>query len=193
MRFRIDWASDAGVLAAIEPTLDDVAAHAAGLARGYNDPRNARLLGHDEPVPEDEVVAHFEAVHDEGGRAFLLFRDGTLAGDADLRGLRGGDAEFAFMIATPAEQGKGLGTKFATMIHALAFARLGLARVYASIVPDNVASRRVFEKLGYIVDPSPAARAFAEQADDIVMSIDKDAFERANAAARAQIAFGELR
>lgn len=191
MRFRIDWASDAGALAAIEPTVDEVAAHAAALARGYNDPRNAHLLGHDEHVPDDEVVEHFAFVRDEGGRAFLLFRDGALAGDADLRGVHDGAAEFAFLIATPAEQGKGLGTKFATMIHALAFARLGLQRVYASIVRDNIASRRVFEKLGYAVDASATARAFAEQADDVVMSIDKDTFERANRAALAQITIGE--
>jgi RimJ/RimL family protein N-acetyltransferase len=190
-RFRIEWASDAGALVAIEPTRDEVAAHAAALAHAYNDPANARLLGHDEPLGADEVASHFTNVRAEGGRAFLMFRDGALAGDADLRHVRGNAAEFAFLVATPAEQGKGLGTKLAQMVHALAFARLELARVYVSIVPDNVASRRVFEKLGYAVDATSLARAFAEEPTDVVMSIDRATFERANAAALAQIRIAE--
>jgi RimJ/RimL family protein N-acetyltransferase len=124
----------------------------------------------------------------------MLFRDGTLAGDADLRGVAtgAGAAEFAFMIAAPSEQGRGLGTKFAVMVHAFAFARLGVHRMYVSIIPDNVASRRVFEKMGYAIDDDAAARAFAEQPDDIVMSIAKDAFERAHEAALAKIRITEM-
>jgi RimJ/RimL family protein N-acetyltransferase len=190
-RSRIDWQSDAGALAAIEPTADDIAKHAPALARGYNDPRNARLMGHDEPFEESEVGEHYAIVREEGGRAFLLFCDGALVGDADLRGIAHGAAEFAFMIAAPAQQGRGLGTKFAIMVHAFAFARLEVDRLYASIVPDNLASRRVFDKLGYTVDGSAAARAFAEHGDDIVMSIAKDAFERAHRDALASIRITE--
>lgn len=187
--FRIDWASEAGALAALEPGLDEVAAHAAALARGYNDPKNARLMGHHEPIAEAEVVDHYASVRGEGGRPFLLFRDDQLVGDADLRGIVGGDggAEFAFMIATPGEQGKGLGTRFALMVHAFAFGNLGLDRVVASIVPDNAASRRVFEKLGYAVDASPTARRFADHPDDLTMTIDRETFARANAAALAHV------
>ena len=104
-----------------------------------------------------------------------------------MRGIADGAAEFAFLIASPGAQGKGLGTRFATMIHAFAFARLDLARMYASIVPANVASRRVFEKLGYALDGSAAARAFADEDEDVVMAIDRATFERMHAAALAQI------
>jgi RimJ/RimL family protein N-acetyltransferase len=207
-RFRIDWATDVGALAAAEPTADEVATHVAALARGYNDPRNARLMGHDEPFEESEVAEHYRLVYEEGGRAFLLYRDGALIGDADLRNVTtagtsarpspapqavgprsagDGAAEFAFMIAAPTEQGKGLGTKFAVLVHAFAFAQLGLRHVFASIVPENVASRRVFDKLGYVVDASPAARAFAENPSDVVMSIAREAFEREHRASLAAI------
>jgi RimJ/RimL family protein N-acetyltransferase len=124
---------------------------------------------------------------EEGARQFLLFLDGKLAGDADLRGIAVGTAEFAFMIGARDQQGKGLGTKFALMIHAFAFQWLGLRRVYASIVPHNVASRRVFEKLGYTLDDGAEARGYADEPGDIVMGIDRTAFERAHAAAIAQL------
>jgi RimJ/RimL family protein N-acetyltransferase len=185
--YRVDWATSAGALLAVEPRLDEVAAHARELAAGYNEPRNAALMGHHEPISETEVVDHYEAMLDAGARMFLLYLDGALAGDADLRGITNGAAEFAFMIGTPTAQGKGLGTRFATMIHAFAFQVLALERVYASVVPANTASRRVFEKLGFTLDPSPAARAFADEDGDVVYAIERAAFEGLHVANLAEI------
>jgi RimJ/RimL family protein N-acetyltransferase len=185
--FAIDWDTDVGHLAALEPTLKEVAARASQLAAGYNEPRNAKLMGHEEPISEFEVVDHYEAMFQDGARVFLLYRDDQLVGDADLRGLRDGTAEFAFMVAAPTEQGKGLGTKFARMIHAVAFEALGLHHVFASIVPANVASRRVFEKLGYIRDDGPVARAYADDPEDIVMAIDRETFMKLHANALEEI------
>ena len=51
--FRIDWQTEVGHLAAIEPSLEEVTLHAAQLAAGYNDPRNAELMGHTEPISDD--------------------------------------------------------------------------------------------------------------------------------------------
>jgi RimJ/RimL family protein N-acetyltransferase len=186
-RMRIDWTTPAGRLTAIEPTLDEVAAHATALAAGYNHPRNATLLGHVDLIDPDEVVEHYADLPLEGGRGFLLFVDDHLAGDADLRGVADGAAEFAFLIAAPEAQGKGLGTRFAAMITAFGFAVANLTRVYASIVPANAASARVFAKLGFTVDDSAAALAYADEPGDVVLSIDRPTFERANAAALAEL------
>jgi len=180
--FRIRWLTDFGELVAIEPTLTDVSAHAVELAAGYNEPLNARLMGHVEPFTEAEVVEHFASMLGEGARPFLLYLDDKLVGDADLRGMRDGAAEFAFMIAERQQQGKGLGTKFALMVHAYGFATLGLDRLYASIAPANRASRRVFEKLGYGLDDSAEARTFADEPGDITMVIHRTTFERVHAA-----------
>lgn len=185
--FRIDWANEVGVLAAVEPTREEVAAHSEDLATGYNEPENARLMGHSEPLSASDVVEHYEDMADEGARQFLLFVDGKLVGDADLRGIAGGTAEFAFMIGARGLQGKGLGTKFALMIHAFSFRQLELRRVYASIVPHNVASRRVFEKLGYSLDDSDEARGYADEPGDVVMGIDRAVFEQVNADALVKI------
>ena len=182
-QYRIDW----GDLLAFEPTTAEVAAHSATLAIGYNAPENAKLMGHAEELDADEVAAHYADMAEEGARQFLLFVGDKLVGDADLRGLTGGTAEFAFMIAAPDLQGKGLGTKFATMVMAFGFATLGLRRIYASLVPHNTGSRRVFEKLGFSPDDSAEARGYADEPDDLVMGIDRQVFERTNAAALAQL------
>lgn len=184
---QITWMTPAGRLLAIEPRPDEVERYAGVLAAAYNDPRNAPLLGHTEDVDEDDVVAHYSDVAEAGGHNFLVFADAALVADADLRKVGGGAAEFAFMVASPAVQGKGLGTRVALMVHAFGFRRLGLERVYASVIPGNAASRRVFEKLGYEVDASPAARAYADEPGDITMGIDRATFERSHAQAMAEI------
>lgn len=195
-RFIITW----NHLTALEPTPDELAAHAAALSRGYNDPRNSGLMGHTADISPTEVIDSYAESIANGMRAFLLFADGALAGDADLRGIRGTTAdsqtirertaEFAFMIAAPAAQGKGLGTRFALMIHAFGFRELALTRIYASVVPHNTASRRVFEKLGYVVDDSPAAREYADEPTDIVLALDRQPFEAKYADSLPQIQIG---
>jgi RimJ/RimL family protein N-acetyltransferase len=185
--YRIDWTSEVGQLTALEPEPSEISEHAPALAIGYNEPANAELMGHTEPISADDVVAHYLDMAAEGARQFLLFADGHLVGDADLRGLRDGAAEFAFMIGARDQQGKGLGTRFALMVHAMGFRELGLSRVYASVVPHNTASRRVFEKLGYVVDNSPAAREFADEPGDVVLAIDRATFEARNATALGHV------
>lgn len=186
------WTTPAGVLSAIEPALDDVRAHAAALAQGYNEPRNAELMGHTAAISPDEVVEIYAGMLAAHGRPFLLFCDGAFAGDADLRGLRDGTAEFAFMIAAPAAQGRGLGTRFATMIAAFGLRELGLRRIYASVAPANAASRRAFEKVGYRVDESDEARAYADEPDDLVFAIDRASLERLHGAVLADLVVSAL-
>lgn len=190
-RYELAWSTPAGALVALEPRLDEVAPHVAQLTAAYNDPRNAPLLGHTAELSEAEVLEHYRSFDAAGARQFLLLRDGALAGDADLRGLAGGLAEFAFLIADPAAQGRGLGTRFALMLHALAFGPLALTRVYASVVPANTASLRVFAKLGYTVDSSAAARRYADEPGDLVLSIDRATFAAGNAEAAAEIRIAE--
>lgn len=178
-RLVVSWSGPAGALRAVEPDADEVAAHAAALAAAYSDPHNAPLMGHAAPLGPADVVEHYAGLAAAGGRPFLLFQDGALAGDADFRGLapgpEGPTAEFAIMVAARAAQGRGLGTRFATMLHALAFAPpprgLGLGRVYVGIVPQNIASRRLFEKLGYRPDHGPTARAYVDEDDDLSLSL----------------------
>jgi RimJ/RimL family protein N-acetyltransferase len=178
------WTRGGETLRAIEPTAAEVRAHGAALVAAYNDPHNARLLGHTAPLDEADVIAHYAALADDG-HGFLFLAGDALVADGDLRGVADGAAEMAFLVAQVAQQNRGLGTRVATMLHAFAFARLGLARLYASVRPDNPASRRVFEKLGHA--PDPAARRYADEPDDLVLGVDREAFLRSHAAALAEI------
>ncbi|HTL35749.1 MAG TPA: GNAT family protein, partial [Kofleriaceae bacterium] len=159
------------------------------LADGYNDPTNAPLMGHTSVISAREVVESYEESIGNGMRAFLFFVEDAFAGDGDLRNprgtpgesnalrmSRGHTAEFAFMIAVPSAQGKGLGTRFAAMLHMFGFRDLCLSRIYASVVPQNTASLRAFEKLGYIRDDSAEARQYAEDPGDITLSIAREPF-----------------
>lgn len=186
-RYWISWATPAGVLLAVEPRVGELARNAAALTAAYNDPHNAPLLGHTELLTEHDVIAHYADVAEAGGHNFLAFRDGALVGDADLRHIAGGAAEFAFMVAAVSAQGQGLGTRIAIMVHAFAFATLGLDRIYASVIPGNTASRRVFEKLGYVADDTDTARAYADEPGDLTLRIARPAFEQSHALPLAEI------
>ncbi|HEY4240938.1 MAG TPA: GNAT family protein [Kofleriaceae bacterium] len=177
----VEW----GPLRAVLAGPAEVAPYVDALSAAYNDPANAPLLGNTEIIAPDDVLALY--AESAAQRSFLFFDGDALAGDGDLRGIRGQTAEFAFLIASPAAQGKGFGTRFATMVHAAAFGAFGLAHVYASVVPANTASLRVFEKLGYARDDSPTARAYADEPGDLVLGIARDAFLGRHAAALAEI------
>jgi RimJ/RimL family protein N-acetyltransferase len=128
-----------------------------------------------------EVVETFQSLRAAGDRPFLLEQDGELMGDADFRHVDGAEAEFAILIGHRALQSRGLGTRFAAMMHVAALRVFAFERVYATIIPANIASRRMLEKLGYQVDQSPRAASFAEDEDDIAMSIDRAQIERTHA------------
>jgi RimJ/RimL family protein N-acetyltransferase len=185
-RYQIEWDD----LSALEATPQEIAQHAPALSAAYNDPNNAPLMGHTEPIPPADVIQSYADEIKKGMRPFLLFQAGELVGDGDLRGINRGRAEFAFMIAAPPAQGKGLGTRFAIMLHDFGFRELELRRIYASVVPQNAASLRVFEKLGYVIDTGLAARQYADAPSDVTLSIEREVFERVNATALAQIRIG---
>lgn len=172
-----------------EPEPEDVERYADVLVRAYNDPRNASLLGHVDEMDRDDVIEHYVDLADDG-RPFMLFDSGELVGDGDLRGIdrKVGAAELAFLIASPAAQGKGLGTRFALLITTFGFRVLDLTTIFASVAPQNVASLRVFEKLGFWLDDSAPARGFAEEPSDRVFAIDRATFDRLHSDTIAAIA-----
>ena len=170
------WQTPDGGLRAYTPTVEEITRFAPGLAAFYNDAYNREMMSNTVAMSPGEVVEHFQSLRAAGGLPFLLEREGELFGDADFRHLGGGTAEFAILIGRRPEQGKGLGTRFALLLHALAFGPLDLERVFVSIIPANLPSQRLFAKLGYQPDHGPAARAFAEDESDVTLSLGRDAF-----------------
>ena len=184
-RLVAEWQSDR--LRAFEPTREEIARLSPTLADFYNDDYNRSMMANTVAMTPAEVIEHFEGLRHQGGRPFLLERDGVLLGDADLRHLTAQTAEFAILIGQRPEQGKGIGTRFAILLHALAFRGLGLERIFVSIIPANQPSRRLFAKIGYSADDSPAARAFADDPTGITLSLGRVTFETAHAAALDEI------
>lgn len=172
IRTQLHW----GTLTLREPDPADVERYADVLAHAYNDPKNAPLLGHADEIDHADVIEHYAALADEG-HAFMLFNGDRLVGDGDLRGITDGAAEVALLIADPSAQGKGLGTKLVLLLTTFGFRVLDLDTIFASVAPQNTASKRVFEKLGFWLDASPRARSFAETPDDLVFALDRAAFD----------------
>jgi ribosomal-protein-alanine N-acetyltransferase len=184
----VEWKQGEETLTAIEPTTEELDRAAPELAAFYNDSHNRAMMAHaSDAYTAADVVAYYRQLRAEAGRPFLLFHDGVLMGDADFRNLEGRAGEFAIMIGGRATQGRGLGTRFGLMLHVFGFAVLGLEQIYVSVIPANTASRRLFEKLGYQIDDSPAARAFIDEESDLTMSLARATFEHARAAERAAV------
>jgi len=186
-RWEVTWLTQDGCLRAYEPTTEELASVAPALAAFYNDAYNRGMMANTVAMSTEEVIDHFTSLRRQGGRPFVLEREGGLAGDADLRHITPEAAEFAILIGQRPEQGKGLGTRFAILLHAFAFRALDLGRVFVSIIPANLPSQRLFAKLGYQRDDSAPARAFADHDSDLSLSLDRAGFEAMHAAALPQI------
>jgi RimJ/RimL family protein N-acetyltransferase len=191
-RVVVELAFAGSKLRAYEPTAEEVATAAPLLLAYYNDPHNRAMLAHEADLVLADVAEHYERVAEGRGRAFLLEADGLLVGDADLRGVdmtgsAGGVAELAILVGARAAQGRGLGTRFGVMLHAFAFHALGLERVYASIIPANTPSLRLFQRLGYERDDSPAARRTADAPDDVTLSLAAARFDELHGALAGEV------
>jgi RimJ/RimL family protein N-acetyltransferase len=180
--------SETGRLVAIEPTDAELAFRAPELAAAYNVPHNSAMMANTIAFTAEDVRAHYAAMAATGARQFFLYAGDELVGDADFRGLSEGRGEFAILVLAPTRQGKGLGTRLAILLHALAFDALALERVYVTILPQNIASRRLFEKVGYSSDASSVARSYVDEELDISMSIGRREFAQIHAGVIAEIA-----
>lgn len=181
----ITWRRHDVLHRAIEP--GDVAAHAGALCDWYNLPENAALMGNTAVMTTADVLEYWAERPARRARGFLLFADDALVGDAELRNIVDGRGEFSLMIGALATQGRGFGGTFAAMVHVFAFRILGLERVYVQPLPENVRVQRLERRLGYSLDDSPEARAFADDDRAITMSIDRAAFEANNAEAWREV------
>lgn len=181
-RPRIDWQLPTICLTALAPSVPQITEHALTLASFFNDPHNRNMMGNTVSMTVSEVIAHYTQLAATGGLPFLLFVDGNLIGDADFRHPANGLIEFAIVLGPRNTQGRGLGTRFAIMLHAWAFLHLEIERMIVTILPHNQASLRLFEKIGYHPDYSAKARAFADEPTDHVLSISRETFTQLHAA-----------
>lgn len=119
-------------------------------------------------------------VHDGKKHMFTIIdpETGQLAGSADIRpddvNFRG---DIGLWVGLP-YQGKGLGTRVVQELTDYGFEKLGMEKIEASVFCGNVASRRIFEKCGYVLEGTirASARKRGETLDEWMLGITKRDF-----------------
>lgn len=96
-----------------------------------------------------------QAARDGTGHVFFVFdkKTGALVGGCQLSNVRQGVAQSAATLGYWMGEiyaGKGLMTDAVTALTKYCLTRLGLHRIEAACLPDNVASRRVLAKAGFV-------------------------------------------
>lgn len=126
-----------------------VASDMAPLLELANDPTvRARSLTTD-PIPPTDHARWFSGrLESNGTRIFVLDIAGRVAGQIRYERLADHVAEVHFAVA-PECRGRGAGTALLGATLWLAAVELGVSRLQALVLPDNVASARAFEKAGF--------------------------------------------
>ena len=110
--------------------------------------------GPDATTPEGQraaIARYEEAQASERGRAYGILVDGELAGLLSIMGTPrspSGSANVGYWVAAEFG-GRGVATAAVAAAIPLAFDELGLHRLEAGTLPENVASQRVLEKNGF--------------------------------------------
>jgi RimJ/RimL family protein N-acetyltransferase len=129
-------------------------ADAGALAALYGDPRVMRFITTEPPTPAEvaarilpEYLREYRELTDGLGAFAAIEKAGRFSmRPASSYGLTGG-TELGYRLY-PEFWGRGLATEGAHALIGLAFGRLGLDRVVATMMASNVASWRVMEKCG---------------------------------------------
>lgn len=93
----------------------------------------------------------------------VIDADARFAGQVGLVGVHRAQAQLTYWIGLP-HRARGLATAAARQAMTYAFDRAGIERLTTVVAEDNVASRRVLEKVGFArapaLDPRPAVLCF---------------------------------
>jgi RimJ/RimL family protein N-acetyltransferase len=146
----------------------------------YSEPDIRRWMGWDAELPDDTEaranIARAAKAWEDG--TWAVFRIADAASDEVIGGinLRFGEhdtAEISYFLRTSA-RGRGVATRAVRLVVRWAFERLGIERIELRVHPDNTASRRVAERVGFAREGvERASRAWPDgtRFDSIVFSL----------------------
>ena len=105
-------------------------------------------------LPEEKLRQHWTSIITDSRADFIRYgivHQNLLVGYSDLAGIDYGEAraELGYAIGNSSLWGKGLGFSGAALMLNVAFKKLKLKRVTASVSAINTRSKRVLEKLGF--------------------------------------------
>lgn len=180
-----------------------------------SDPDVMRFLTGGKPTPRDTIrddflpayLRYYERFEGYGFWAAIEKSSGEFLGWFHFRPPRGGspdEVELGYRLRKSA-WGKGYGTEGSRALIRKGFAELGVRRVVASTYEDNLASRRVMEKVGMtlvrtfrITAADLAAQGISDitpedlwDGDDVEYALEKADWERQEAALRDRLAGDE--
>ena len=132
--------------------------HSPELHRLYTDPLVVRTLASARrPLPEEKIVETIQQAvehwqqHGFGYWAFHLKEDGQFVGRGGLtrHKFEGKEVVGLGYAIMPDYWNQGFATEIAAVSLEVGFGHLGLAEIWSWALPDNLASQRVMEKLGF--------------------------------------------
>lgn len=139
------------VLRPLDPERDGEALHAI-----WGDPESCRYMTRDataDVAETTQLLKEWTAGIEDTSWAVLEHEGGPTLGRVSIfpRLKRNGIWECACMIV-PAARGKNLAARALTQAIDIAFDHKGIRRIVADVDPDNAASARVFERLGFTLE-----------------------------------------
>jgi RimJ/RimL family protein N-acetyltransferase len=100
------------------------------------------------PYRREHAVAFVRGELELGPHQYAIVEDGRFAGVIGMTVIRSRTGHIGYWCA-PEARGRGVVTRALRLMTAFAFDELGLQRAELITDPDNVASQRVAEKVGY--------------------------------------------
>jgi RimJ/RimL family protein N-acetyltransferase len=151
----------------------------AAFHRWFNDRRVTATLGARYPMTvagQREWLAAREASSFAAGAHFAIETlAGDLVGSCGLFGVHPEDrrGEVGLIIGEPAEWGRGYGTDALRLLCRFGFEEMGLHRIELLVFADHAPARRVYERLGFVVEAVARENHWADGRwlDDVHMAL----------------------
>jgi D-alanine-D-alanine ligase len=124
--------------------------HLETLARWFSDPEGGRWM--DDPgstCTAEELADAYYAGRDDLDFVACDKATGAPVGYCGLYDIDHGRAKITFLVGDAAQRGRGVGREMGELLLAVAFDRLGLHALDASVVVENAASVRLCRALGF--------------------------------------------
>jgi len=158
-----------------------------------NHPEVWRYMDYERPVSLADVREDAERARTEGV-PFVIVADDRPIGRIGLNSFRRRDriASLYLYIGEPACWGHGYAKEGLLTLLGYAFERYDLNRVELWLLADNDRAMRTYERCGFVAEATLPERSFKDGrfVDRIVMSVTRDAFERARSSAAAEARAG---
>ena len=155
------------------------------IQRWQNDPGVFRMMDYERPFTLEDIHRSEERATEEG-HPFIIEFEGKAVGRIGLNNFRPRDqmASLYVFVGEHAVWGKGIGLDAIMALLSYGFGTLNLRKVELWTLADNDRAMKMYKHAGFVEDGRLPERSWKgdRYVDHVVMSIDRDDFDRARAA-----------